>query len=53
MPPLADSLPMLEVLDLALGTPEEGCVNLVLLHAAIKRLVVFVGAESTLVNTKG
>ena len=46
-------MPMSQVLDLALGTPEDGCVNLVLLHAAIRRLVVFVGAESQLVNVKG
>ena len=55
MPPAAasaDALPMLEVLDLALGTPDDGCVNLHLLHTAIKHLVVFIGAESTLVNIK-
>ena len=54
MPPVsADSLPMSEVLDMALGSPDDGCVNLVLLHAVIKRLVVFVGAENIHVNIKG
>ena len=46
-------MPVHQVLDMALGTPEDGCVNLVLLHAVIKRLVSFVGAENALVDLKG
>ena len=32
-------LPLMQVLDLAIGTPEVGCVNLSLVHVVLKALI--------------
>jgi len=47
-----DMLPMRELLELALGSPDDGCVNLKMLHAFLRQLMISAKCENVNVNLK-
>jgi len=47
---LQDIMPIKDVLQLALGTPSDGCVNFKMLLACLERILMFIGGEKLLVN---